>query len=77
MHVLQPKHTKISQEEAKSLLSRYKIALSQLPKIKSTDPALPENAKISDIIKIERKNDSKSDTKSDTKKIIFYRVVVA
>jgi DNA-directed RNA polymerase subunit H (RpoH/RPB5) len=69
MHVLQPKHTKISQEEAKSLLSKYKISSSQLPKIKSTDSALPENTKIGDIIKIERKN--------DIKKTIYYRVIVA
>lgn len=69
MHVLQPKHTKISQEEAKILLSKYKISSSQLPKIRNSDTALPENSKIGDIIKIERKNANK--------KTIYYRVVVA
>jgi len=68
MHILQPKHTKISQEEAKVLLSKYKINSYQLPKIKKTDPALPENAKIGDVIKIERKN--------NTGKVTYYRVVI-
>ena len=39
MHILQPKHTKMKAEEVKDLLEKYNISLSQLPKIKSTDPA--------------------------------------
>jgi DNA-directed RNA polymerase subunit H (RpoH/RPB5) len=68
MHILQPKHTKLSQEEAKVLLSKYKIHPYQLPKIKKTDPVLPETIKVGDIIKIERK--------SDNRKIFYYRVVI-
>ena len=67
MHILQPKHTKLNQEEAKNLLSRYKINQYQLPKIKQTDPMLPENAKIGDVIKIERKGERKT---------VYYRVVI-
>ena len=68
MHILQPKHTKLSQEEAKVLLSKYKIHSSQLPKIKKTDPVLSENIKVGDIIRIERK--------SDNRKVNYYRVVI-
>lgn len=67
MHILQPKHTKLSQEEAKNLLSKYKINQYQLPKIKKTDAMLPENAQVGNIIKIERKGE---------KKTIYYRVVI-
>lgn len=68
MHVLQPKHTKLKPEESKALLEKLNITPLQLPKIRKKDPALPEDAKVGDIIKIERK------TKSE--KVIYYRVVV-
>ena len=67
MHVLQPKHTKLKQEEVDKLLLKLNISLIQLPKIKITDPGLPEDPEIGDIIKIERIIDSKI--------IIYYRVV--
>ena len=67
MHVLQPKHTKLKQEEVDKLLLKLNISLTQLPKIKITDPGLPEGSEIGDIIKIERIIDSK--------RIIYYRVV--
>ncbi len=68
MHVLQPKHYKLKAEEAEALLNRLNISIAQLPKIKKSDLALPPDAKIGDIIKIERK--------SSKGKIIYYRVVV-
>ncbi|MEM4641236.1 MAG: DNA-directed RNA polymerase subunit RpoH/Rpb5 C-terminal domain-containing protein [Candidatus Pacearchaeota archaeon] len=68
MHVLQPKHSVLKPEEAKKLLEELNISPLQLPKIKKSDPALPKEAKVGDIIKIERK--------SKDKKTIFYRVVV-
>jgi len=40
MHTLQPKHVKLKADEIKVLLEKYNISLAQLPKIKSTDPAL-------------------------------------
>ena len=67
MHVLQPKHSKLKHEEVAKLLEKYNISLSQLPKIKSDDSALPENCEIGDVIKIERKEKGKI--------IEFFRVV--
>lgn len=69
MHILQPKHSKINEKESDELLNRLNIAKSQLPKILSNDPALPENTNIGDIIKIERKS-------PDGKSNFYYRVVV-
>lgn len=68
MHTLQPKHSILKQEEVKSLLEKYNLSVSQLPKIKSTDPALPANTTPGQVIKIERE--------SETKKEVYYRVVV-
>ncbi len=67
MHILQPKHTKLSSHEADKLLSDLNISLAQLPKIKITDIALPEGAEISDVVKIERTIEGK--------KTNYYRVV--
>ncbi|MBS3075621.1 DNA-directed RNA polymerase subunit H [Candidatus Pacearchaeota archaeon] len=67
MHLLQPKHIKLKAEEIEKLLFEYNISLSQLPKIKITDPALPEGCEISDVIKIERT--------SEGKKSFYFRVV--
>ena len=67
MHILQPKHSKLKPEEAEKLLKELNITLAQLPKINSDDKALPENCKIGDIVKIERK---------DGEKISFYHRVV-
>lgn len=68
MHILQPKHTKISEEEANTLLEKLNLSKSQLPKIFLNDAALPEGCVIGDIIKIERKEDDEVN--------IYYRVVV-
>jgi DNA-directed RNA polymerase subunit H (RpoH/RPB5) len=68
MHVLQPKHTKVKTQEVKELLSKYNISLSQLPKIKLSDPCVPEGCQTGEVLKIERKEED------DT--IIYYRVVI-
>ena len=68
MHILQPLHTKLKPEEINKLLSGLNISLAQLPKIKITDPALPDKSEISDVIKIERVD-------SEGKKSVYYRVV--
>ena len=70
MHILQPKHSKLSEKESKELLKKYNISLNQLPKIKIADPALPEGMNVNNIVKIERKNE-------DGEKTFYYRVVVA
>ena len=67
MHVLQPKIIKLNPAEVDSLLKEFNISLAQLPKIRISDPALPEGCEISDILKIERI--------TDDKKAFYYRVV--
>ncbi len=47
---------------------KYNISIAQLPKIKSTDPALGEGYVSGEIVKIERKEDDKTHE--------YYRVVV-
>jgi DNA-directed RNA polymerase subunit H (RpoH/RPB5) len=70
MHILQPKHTKLKEKEAEELLEKLNISKAQLPKILSTDPGLPEECSIGDMIKIERKE-------PDSDKLnVYYRVVV-
>ena len=68
MHILQPKHSKLSQKETEKLLDKLNIAKSQIPKILSSDPALPANVVVGDVIKIERDDDGKRE--------IYYRVVI-
>jgi len=67
MHVLQNKHTKLSQEEAKKVLGQFNVALAQLPKISKKDPALGDGFNTGDVVKIERKGDVNE---------IYYRVVI-
>jgi len=68
MHTLQPKHVKLNDKEIQELLSKLNISKAQLPKIFSTDPALPEGCNVGDVIKIERKYEDTTE--------IYYRVVV-
>lgn len=68
MHILQPKHSKLSQKDSEELLKKYNISLAQLPKIDSEDAALPEGCKKGDVIKIERKEGDKIN--------VYFRVVV-
>ena len=67
MHILQPKHTKLKSDEVKQLLEKYNVSLSQLPKIKSTDPAAHEGCVPGDVLKIERKAEGETH--------VYYRVV--
>lgn len=69
-HILQPKHVLLSTKQAREVLEKFKASKLQLPKIKLSDPALPQEAKVGDIVKIERKN-------PDGTKEIYYRIVVA
>lgn len=68
MHILQPKHSKLNEKEAEELLTKLNISKAQLPKILASDPGLPENCIVGDIIKIERKINNKLNS--------YYRVVV-
>lgn len=68
MHILQPRHIKLNERETEELLSKLNVSKAQIPKILSTDTALPEGCNIGDVIKIERKDDDKTET--------YFRVVV-
>ena len=68
MHILQPKHTKLNEKEAEELLKKLNISKAQIPKIISTDPALPEGCVTGDVIKIERREGDKIN--------LYYRVVI-
>ena len=68
MHVLQSKHIKLNEKETEELLKKFNVSKAQLPKILLSDPALPENCVIGDVIKIEREHDGK--------KTVYYRVIV-
>lgn len=81
MHVLQPKHTKLNEKDSEEILSEFNVSKSQLPKILSSDPGLPEGCIIGDIIKIERREpkgsaSDKNQPKEEDKINIYYRVVV-
>jgi len=67
MHVLQPKHSKLSVQDTKLLLEKYNISKVQLPKMNHIDAAIISlNVKAGDVIKIERKSS----------KTPYYRIVV-
>ncbi|MBS3076224.1 DNA-directed RNA polymerase subunit H [Candidatus Pacearchaeota archaeon] len=68
MHILQPKHTKISEKDSEKLLQDLNVSKAQLPKILLDDPALPEGCAVGEIIKIERKVGDKT--------FIYHRVIV-
>ena len=68
MHTLQLKHAELKPDELKALLTKYRISFSQLPKIKSSDPCVPEGCQRGDVVKIERVADGKART--------YYRVVI-
>jgi DNA-directed RNA polymerase subunit H (RpoH/RPB5) len=68
MHSLQPKHTRLNEKDSQEILQKLNIARAQLPKILSTDSALPENCNVGDVIKVERKEGEET--------FLFYRVVI-
>jgi DNA-directed RNA polymerase subunit H len=68
MHILQPKHIKLNEKEVDELLTKLNVSKAQLPKILSTDPALPEGCSVGDLIKIERKEEETHE--------VYFRVVV-
>ena len=68
-HILVPKFSKLTEEEAKELLDKLNISSLQLPFILAKDPMAKEvKAVPGDIIKIERKH--------PTGEGLFYRRVV-
>lgn len=55
-------------DEVKIILEKYNISLAQIPKIKLSDPGVPEGCNVGDVLKIERKEGEIVS--------IYYRVIV-
>jgi DNA-directed RNA polymerase subunit H len=68
-HELVPDHTLLGDDDLEEVLEEYNIEKTDLPKIKRADPALPDDATIGDVVRIER--DSRT-----TNTAIVYRLVV-
>jgi len=68
-HDLVPEHNVIEDDALEDVLDEYDIKRTDLPKIKRTDPAAPDEATVGDVIEIVR--DSRT---ADTARV--YRLVV-
>lgn len=68
-HTLVPEHAVVDEDELDAVLAEYGIKRTDLPKIKRSDPALPEDAEMGDVIKITR--DSRT-----TDQAVVFRLVV-
>ncbi len=69
-HVLVPKHTKLTKQQAEAFLKKHNYKKEHLPFILITDPAIRHlNPEEGDIIRIERNSPTMG-------KVYFYRVVV-
>lgn len=68
-HTLVPEHTVMDEDTLDGVLDEYDIKRTDLPKITRSDPALPEDAEIGDVIRIVR--DSRT-----TDQATVYRLVV-
>jgi DNA-directed RNA polymerase subunit H len=68
-HELVPDHAVLDESEYEDVLEEYNIKKTDLPKIKRTDPALPDEATVGDVIEVTR--DSRT---TDTATV--YRLVV-
>ena len=68
-HTLVPEHAIADESAVGEVLDEYDIRRTDLPKIKRTDPALPDDAAVGDVIQIVR--DSRT-----TEQAVVYRLVV-
>ncbi len=69
-HELVPKHSKLTEKDAKELFAKYAIDMPNLPRIYKSDPAILDlDVKEGDIVKISRKSPTAGET-------VFYRRVV-
>ena len=69
-HELVPEHTLLDDpSEVEAVLDEYNVSKTNLPKIRKSDPALPDGAETGDVVKIER--DSRT-----TDRAVIYRLVI-
>ncbi|MFP8957350.1 DNA-directed RNA polymerase subunit H [Natrialbaceae archaeon A-CW3] len=68
-HELVPEHTILDEDVLEDVLAEYDIDRTDLPKIKRTDKALPDEAEVGDVIKIVRNSRT-------TDQAVVYRLVV-
>ncbi|GAB6879444.1 DNA-directed RNA polymerase subunit H [Halorubrum gandharaense] len=70
-HELVPDHILLDDpEEVEEVLAEYNVKKTNLPKIKRTDPAIPDDAEVGDVVKIVR--DSRT-----TDQAVVFRLVVS
>jgi DNA-directed RNA polymerase subunit H len=69
-HELVPEHRLLDEDRAAEVLEEYDVKRTNLPKIKRTDPALPDDAEPGDVVEIVR--DSRT-----TDRAVVYRLVVS
>ncbi|WP_372912496.1 DNA-directed RNA polymerase subunit H [Salinigranum sp.] len=68
-HTLVPEHTILDEPEIEEMMAEYDVERVNLPKIRTSDPALPDEAEAGDVVKIVR--DSRT---TDT--AVVYRLVI-
>ena len=69
-HFLVPQHIKLTDDQKKQLLKNFNISTSQLPMIRSDDPAVKNlMLKAGDVIAIKRKSATAKETD-------YYRLVI-
>ncbi|MFC7325768.1 MULTISPECIES: DNA-directed RNA polymerase subunit H [Halorubrum] len=69
-HELVPDHVLLDDDEVDEVLAEYDVKRTNLPKIKRTDPALPDEAEVGDVVKIVRNSRT-------TEEAVVYRLVVS
>ncbi|WP_226011814.1 DNA-directed RNA polymerase subunit H [Halomicrobium salinisoli] len=69
-HELVPDHSVLDEDDLEDVLEEYNIKKTDLPKIKRTDPALPDEAQVGDVIEVTR--DSRTADQA-----VVYRLVVS
>ncbi len=69
-HELVPEHRLLGEDEVEEMLTEYDVERTNLPKIKRTDPATPDDAELGDVVEIVR--DSRT-----TDRAVIYRLVVS
>ena len=71
LHVLSPKHEKLSDVEITELLKTFNVEYAKLPKISLSDPSIEnlEEVKLGDVIKITRPSPTSGTT-------VYYRMVI-